>query len=127
VPSTVSAAPSAFALGCRRVLAQPDARVKLGRRLPYDSECEGRYHPERHPALLGADLVLENPRSLSAAAQAEPEAGNVIIEIDRIRLAGRQGEVVDHGLGESHGGYNSDSGKDMGKSLKPFRAVLCGQ
>jgi hypothetical protein len=93
----VGGAALTVALGRRRVLAQTNAGVQIGGRLPGRGESERGSSPERHPPLLSPDPILENPGPLAATAQAQAEARHVIIEEDRVGLAGRQRDAADRG------------------------------
>jgi hypothetical protein len=72
--------------------------------------------------LFGPDAVLENPRSLAAAAQTQAEPRHVVVEKDRIAFAMGQREFADHWLGEFHVG--SKIGKVVGTLFKSFLEIL---
>jgi hypothetical protein len=59
---------------------------------------------------------------LATAAQAQAEAGDIVVEVDRVALAGRQGEVVDCGLGKIHVG--SENWEGYGKVARASSSAL---
>jgi hypothetical protein len=72
-------------------------------------------------------LVLENPGPFASTPQAQAEARNIIVEEDRVCLAGRQGKVVDCRLGEHHGGFDPILGmirESRSSGFMPHRAVI---
>jgi hypothetical protein len=56
--------------------------------------------------LLRSDPILENPRSLAAATDAQAEARYFVVEENCVAFAERKREAVDRGLGEFHVGLD---------------------
>ena len=97
-----------------RVLAEPDLGEQLlglGAGLVGVERGQGG---EAHVALLLADPVLDDPGGRAAGAQPQAEAGQVVVEPERLGLAGRQGEGGDLGLGELHLDEHSRRGPAVG-------------
>jgi hypothetical protein len=106
----VGGAALALALRRCRVLAQADTCMQAAGRLAGRTQGKRGRGAERHASLFAADAVLEDPGPLAAAAQAQAEARHVVVEEDRICLAGRQREAVDRRLGEFHWEFDPDLG-----------------
>jgi hypothetical protein len=82
---------------------------------------DGRCPPQHHPALLAADLVLEDPGPRPAVPDPKAETGNVVVEFDVIQLALRERKIDGLG-GQSHG--QMPTGKIMGRSERRSPGVL---
>src|SRR5207253_9358414 len=59
--------------------------------------------PERHAPLLRPDAILDDPRSLAAISQPQPETGQGSVKDDSIIHANGKRQPFDTRLGEPHG------------------------
>lgn len=71
----------------RGIFAAPDAGVMLQGQLADFGKVQRRRFAERHAAMLGAELVLEDEAPRSALTQSKPEAGNIIVKENRFGFA----------------------------------------
>ena len=69
--------------------------MQIGRQRAGLGRVDRRIFSERDAAMLAADLVLKDPGTRAAFAQAQPKAGNVIVEMIASRLpCGRARRLV---------------------------------
>jgi hypothetical protein len=91
-------------------------------------DLEDRGRAEREAALLGADAIADDELAAAARAEADSEAGQGVVEMDDIGLAGRRGEGGNGALGELHLGGFLEIGTrpPRGAPLPPPRGMASG-